>query len=100
MFEAAGFTVEKVELVMHCPRVLAVAVARLVERFGSPRACRTYLRHLAAYERLGAWPTRRLTGYFTAVRAMRVGPPERAVGVACPEHALARPASGTTRLAR
>jgi hypothetical protein len=68
---AAGFSVERVELVMHCPRVLAVAVAGVVGRFGSPRACRAYLRHLAAYERLGAWPTRRMTGYFTAVRAVR-----------------------------
>jgi SAM-dependent methyltransferase len=71
MVGAAGFAVEQVEMVMHCPRVVAVAVARLVERYGSPRACRVYLRHLAAYERLGAWPTRRLTGYFTAVRAVR-----------------------------
>ena len=71
MVAAAGFAVRDVELMMHCPRVLAVAGARLVERYGSPRASRAYLRHLAAYERLGTWPTRRLTGYFTAIRATR-----------------------------
>jgi len=65
--EEAGF----VEALLHCPRVLAVAAARLVERYGSPAAQRRYLRHLARYERLAEWPTRERTSYFTAVRAVR-----------------------------
>ena len=67
----AGFTVACVEQIMHCPRVLAVALARIVERHGSPEAQRRLLRHFASYERLGRWPTRERTSYFTAIRAVR-----------------------------
>jgi SAM-dependent methyltransferase len=67
----AGFTVNRVEQIMHCPRVLAVAAAGLVERFASPAVQRRFLRHLDWYDRLDRWPTRKLTGYFTAVRAVR-----------------------------
>jgi SAM-dependent methyltransferase len=69
----AGFTVTCVEHIMHCPRVLAVALARLVERYGSPKAQRRLLRHLAWYEGLERWPTRVQTSYFTAIRAVRAG---------------------------
>jgi SAM-dependent methyltransferase len=71
LLEGAGFAVRDVRLVMHCPRTLAVAVGWLVDRYGSSGARRWYLRHLAAYERLGSWPTRKLTGYFSAVCAVR-----------------------------
>ena len=69
----AGFTVTRVEQIMHCPRVLAVALTRLVERYGSPVTQRRVLRHLARYERLERWPTREWTSYFTAIRAIRAG---------------------------
>jgi SAM-dependent methyltransferase len=67
----AGFTVTRVEQILHCPRVLAVALARVVERHGSPEMQRRLLRHLAWYERLERWPTREWTSYFTAVLAVR-----------------------------
>jgi SAM-dependent methyltransferase len=67
----AGFAVTRVEQIMHCPRVLAVALTRLVERYGSPTKQRRLLRHLAWYERLQRWPTRDWTSYFTAIRAVR-----------------------------
>jgi SAM-dependent methyltransferase len=67
----AGFSVTHVEQIMHCPRVLAVALARVVERHGSAEAQRRLLRHLAWYERLERWPTRDWTSYFTAIRAVR-----------------------------
>jgi SAM-dependent methyltransferase len=69
----AGFRVEQVESLMHCPRVLAVAAARFVDRHGSPGLKRRFLRHLAWYDRMSTWPTRHLTSYFTAVRATRDG---------------------------
>ena len=70
----AGFTVTRVEQIMHCPRVLAVALTRVVERYGSPEARRRVLRHLAWYERLERWPTREWTSYFTAIHAVRAVP--------------------------
>ncbi|HEX7980936.1 MAG TPA: methyltransferase domain-containing protein [Gemmatimonadaceae bacterium] len=69
----AGFEVDQVETLMHCPRVFAVAAARVVDRYGSPALQRHFVRHLAWYDHLGAWPTRHLTSYFTAVRAVRTG---------------------------
>lgn len=67
----AGFSVACVEQIMHCPRVLAVALSRVVERQGSLEAQRRLLRHLAWYERMKGWPTREWTSYFTAIRAVR-----------------------------
>jgi SAM-dependent methyltransferase len=69
----AGFEVDQVETLMHCPRVLAVATARVVDRYGSAALQQRFLRHLTWYDRLGRWPTRHLTSYFTAVRAVRAG---------------------------
>lgn len=68
---AAGFAVQDVESFMHCPRALAVAAARVVGKYGSASAKRRFLRHVASYDRLAAWPTRHLTSYFTAVRAVK-----------------------------
>jgi SAM-dependent methyltransferase len=67
----AGFTVTCVEQIMHCPRVLAVALARVVERHGSLETQGRLLRHLGWYERLKRWPTREWTSYFTAIKAVR-----------------------------
>jgi SAM-dependent methyltransferase len=64
----AGFDVVEATAVMHCPRVLAVAMARLVE--GLPQACRdAFFRSLAACEWLERLPTRWLTGHYTAICA-------------------------------
>jgi hypothetical protein len=58
---------------MHCPRLPAVALAGLL---ADARPClqEWFLRMLAAMERLGALPTRYLTGYFSTVLAVK--PPE------------------------
>ncbi len=66
-----GFEVLEVEAIMHCPRVLAVRVARWVEKYTSLRIQRSFLRFLMAFERLSRLPTRFLTGYFIAVKAIR-----------------------------
>jgi len=68
---AAGFEVLEVGAILHCPRVLAVAAARIVERYGSEQAQRRFQRFLMAFERLADWPTRFLSGYFVAVVARK-----------------------------
>lgn len=65
-----GFDIIKTAAVMHCPRVLAVALACLLERYAAPETQRRFLRALMAFEVLSRWPTRFLTGYFIAVRAI------------------------------
>lgn len=71
LLEASGFQVTTMDAVLHCPRVLAVAACRIVERSGSEWARRATLRLLAACEILSAWPLRYLTGHFVAVRAIK-----------------------------
>ena len=67
----SGFEVVEVDAIMHCPRVLAVMMARWVEKHTSLRTQRSLLRLLMAFERLSRLPTRFLTGYFVAVKATK-----------------------------
>jgi SAM-dependent methyltransferase len=76
----AGFSVLEMAAVMHCPRVLAVLAARLLTKCSRPTHAR-YLQVLSACERLQSWPTRYLTGYFTAIRAQKDRSDDRSVEV-------------------
>ena len=69
--ERAGLTVLEVRAALHCPRVIAVALARNVEKRTALRTQEQFLRGLMAFERLSSWPTRFLTGHFVAVRAVK-----------------------------
>lgn len=71
LLEGEGYSVREEAWVMHCPRVLAVALARVLEKVGLPGLHRAYLRIMMWFECLSGLPTRRLTGYFVAVRATR-----------------------------
>ena len=71
ILQQVGFGVLEVEAVMHCPRVFAVAVARMLEGRARKGIRRAFLRSLMAFEHLSRWPTRFLTGYFVAVRAVK-----------------------------
>lgn len=71
MLREAGFEVLDHSVVMHCPRVLAVALASLCEKRAGSRMRRRVLGWWAAFEILARWPTRYLTGYFIAVRAVK-----------------------------
>lgn len=66
----AGMDVKKVEAIMHCPRVLAVAFAKRLES-ANEATQRRFLRALQNFERLSRWPSRFLSGYFVAVHAIR-----------------------------
>jgi len=71
ILELTGFEVIDTDAVMHCPRVLAVALAHILERNVNPDAQRLFLRALMAFEHLSRLPTRFLTGHFTAIRAVK-----------------------------
>lgn len=63
-----GFRVLDVTAILHCPRVLAVPFARLVNRLSpSGHASSAFLRMLGAFEGAERWPTRFRTGHFVAV---------------------------------
>lgn len=66
----AGFETLETAFILHCPRVLAVPVSNLIARY-APGLRRRWLKHLAAWERLGRWRLARRTGYFVAVLARK-----------------------------
>jgi SAM-dependent methyltransferase len=68
--QTAGFAVIETTAVMHCPRVIAVALAGMLERLRRSWQ-EAFLRHLHTWERLERWPTRRLTGHYVAVHATK-----------------------------
>jgi len=71
LLEGMGFEILDAQTIMHCPRVFAVALARLLDRYATPWMQRVFLRIMMIHEVLALLPTHRLTGYFTAVRAVK-----------------------------
>lgn len=67
--QEAGFEVLAMNAVLHCPRVLAIPIMRLLEKYAPAWLQQWFLAVLFACERLTALPTRFLTGHFIAVKA-------------------------------
>jgi SAM-dependent methyltransferase len=67
----AGLEVAEVDAIMHCPRLLAVPLAGVLERRAREDAHRRYLGLLKRFESLGRLPTRILSGYFVAAKAIK-----------------------------
>jgi SAM-dependent methyltransferase len=68
-----GFENVETTAILHCPRVLAVPLAALLDRYGSEWAKQQFQRFLLTMERLDGWSTRFRTGHFVAVRAAKSG---------------------------
>ena len=66
-----GFHVSEMGAVLHCPRMPAVVLCRLLARYATSGTQRRFLRLLMAFEVLSRWPTRFFTGYFIVVNALR-----------------------------
>ena len=66
-----GFDVVDEAAFMHCPRVLAVAMAGFLQRHAGPRSQKRFMAALGAFERMAKWPTRYVTGYYVAVKAIK-----------------------------
>ncbi|MFH1980814.1 MAG: class I SAM-dependent methyltransferase [Pseudomonadota bacterium] len=62
-----GFHISDMHPVVHCPRIIAILTARIVDRLASARTKEVFLEKLIRFETLTRFPTRFLTGYFTAV---------------------------------
>lgn len=70
----AGFQVQEMDAILHCPRLMAIKISTLLARRAGAKTQRRFLDTLLKFERLARWPTRYLTGYFIAVRATRTQP--------------------------
>jgi len=71
MVRQAGFQVIDTASIMHCPRVVAVAVAGLLQRHAKRPAQQRLLRRLMAFEKLSRLPTHSFSGHFVAVKAVK-----------------------------
>lgn len=71
LLQRIGFDVIEVDATVHCPRILAVTIARVLEKFAKPKTQKAFLRFLMAFEYLSHLPTRFITGNFVAVKVMR-----------------------------
>lgn len=69
LLREVGFEVKEVTAVLHCPRMLAVLVAKILCSRAKPSAQQHFLRWLQTFESMARWPTRYLTGCFIAIRA-------------------------------
>jgi len=67
----AGFDTQDVVALMHSPRAIAVALARLFEKYATPETHRRFLRFLLGFEHLSRCPTRFVTGYYVAAHAKK-----------------------------
>jgi SAM-dependent methyltransferase len=66
----AGFVPVRMGAVLHCPRVVLIPLARLLERVSEDTG-RKIFRCLMRMESLSRWPTRYLTGCFVAALARK-----------------------------
>jgi SAM-dependent methyltransferase len=66
-----NWELREMDAILHCPRFLAVQASQLLLRRGSVDAQRRFLTWLGRFEGLARLPTRYLTGYFVAARAVR-----------------------------
>jgi SAM-dependent methyltransferase len=71
MLREAGFEVLETATLLHCPRALAVPMARRRQHAGTPGGRARFLRRLRRWESLAQLPTRFLTGYYIGVSARK-----------------------------
>ncbi len=71
LLRKTGFEVGEMGALLHCPRVMAVKQAVAVQQSGDSARQERFLAGLMKWERLARWPTRWLTGYFVALKAVR-----------------------------
>ena len=68
---AAGFDVEEIGAVLHCPRAFSVRLTRFASRYFSPSFQGRVLEFLNGFERAGEWPTKYRTGHFLSARVKK-----------------------------
>jgi len=66
-----NFEVVEVSGLIHFPRIVAVIIGGILEKYGGAKIQRGFLRFLLAFETLSKLPTRFITGHFVAVRAIK-----------------------------
>jgi SAM-dependent methyltransferase len=71
MLEESGLEILEMTAVLHCPRLFAVWLTRVLQSCATQSTQQWFVRWLMRCERLEGWPTRFLTGNFIAVRCVK-----------------------------
>ena len=71
MLIEAGYEIKASTVILHCPRVVAIPLSGLIQKYCSERGQQRWLRALMAFEWLGRTPLRWLTGHFVAIHATK-----------------------------
>ena len=69
--EQAGLEVLELRTIMHFPRFFTMAMTRMLGTRDGFETKRRFLSFLMAFEHLSNWPTRFITGYYIAVKAIK-----------------------------
>ena len=69
--ESVGFRVSESTAIAHAPRFIAIRAGRILDRRGSKRISGWFRKLLRLFERLEGLPTRYVTGYYVAVKAVK-----------------------------
>jgi SAM-dependent methyltransferase len=71
VLEPIGFRVCESTAIAHAPRIVAIRVGRILDRRGGKRISGWFRKLLRLFERLEGLPTRYMTGYYVAVKAVK-----------------------------
>ena len=71
ILESSGFRVHDSTAIVHSPRIIAIWTGYILAKIGSEKAMIYFYKLLRIFERLEKFPTRYLTGYFVAVKAIK-----------------------------
>ena len=69
--ESSGFKVCESTAIAHAPRILAIRAGRMLDRRGGRRIRESLHRLFRTFEGLESLPTKYVTGYYVAVKAVR-----------------------------
>jgi SAM-dependent methyltransferase len=71
ILQEVGLETLEMTAVLHCPRILAVSIARIFQAKAAPPTQNIFLSWLMECERMACWPTRFLTGNYIAARCVK-----------------------------
>jgi SAM-dependent methyltransferase len=71
LLESIGFEVQESTAIAHAPRIVAIRVGRILDGWGNRRISEWFRKFLRLCERLEGLPTRYMTGYYVAAKAVK-----------------------------
>lgn len=67
----ADFDIRKTGFLMHCPRIIAIWISFVMEKYATEKFRKLFVKFLLSFETLAKLPTDRFTGHFITVHAVK-----------------------------